>query len=358
MAAEKYKCGFCRHEYIRKNAYDKHVLLCQLQRKTVKERQRDQEDWTATPSVRELYLLICELNAKNTALEKKVDELTKWAAVKKRQLPIIDWLNENYIQGEPFHTWLANITLRRPHLVLLFENGFIEGYIQILRQLLPFEENLPIKAFDQKDNMFYIRGHPARGHPVNPDSRGHPVNPDLEGPASELTDCCAGGCVDPRISPATPVTARSGLTACCAGGCVDPRISPATPVTAQSGLTACCAGGCVDPRISPATPVTAQSGLTGCPRGVCPRGGWSIMTPEIWQSIMGTLNKQLRTEFRIWQAENMDKMHQDNFSIIYAENVKKIFGGNTQTFDRIKRDLYKHLKVNIQARLQQYAVEF
>jgi hypothetical protein len=82
------------------------------------------------------------------------------------------------------------------------------------------------------------------------------------------------------------------------------------------------------------------------------------MTPEIWQSIMGTLNKQLRTEFRIWQAENMDKMHQDNFSIIYAENVKKIFGGNTQTFDRIKRDLYKHLKVNIQARLQQYAVEF
>jgi uncharacterized membrane protein YgcG len=49
--------------------------------------------------------------------------------------------------------------------------------------------------------------------------RGHPVNPDLEGPASELTDCCAGGCGDPRISPATPVTAQSGLTACCAGGC-------------------------------------------------------------------------------------------------------------------------------------------
>jgi hypothetical protein len=55
-------------------------------------------------------------------------------------------------------------------------------------------------------------------------------------------------------------------------------------------------------------------------------------------------------EFVKWQNENKAKMSaSDDFAVLYATNVKKIMGGNNtrdQLFSRIKRELFKHLRVD------------
>ena len=80
---------------------------------------------------------------------------------------------------------------------------------------------------------------------------------------------------------------------------------------------------------------------------------WSIMSSELFEKLIASINTKIIGEFILWQNENEEKIHQDdNFANVYAHNLKKIMGGNgNSSLDvlglKIKKELFKYLKVNI-----------
>jgi hypothetical protein len=80
---------------------------------------------------------------------------------------------------------------------------------------------------------------------------------------------------------------------------------------------------------------------------------WELMSSVLFEKLMLILSKKLVKEFLNWQDENEEKIHRDdNFANTYAQNLKKVMGGNGNTsFDilglRIKKELFKYLKVTL-----------
>ena len=96
------------------------------------------------------------MTIKYSKLEKKVEELTKYTESKKRKIDVIEWLNNNYLLKTNYNNWMSSINLDITHLELVFETDLITGIYQILVNYLSDINNLPIKAFDQKDNVLFI----------------------------------------------------------------------------------------------------------------------------------------------------------------------------------------------------------
>jgi len=74
---------------------------------------------------------------------------------------------------------------------------------------------------------------------------------------------------------------------------------------------------------------------------------WSTMDDEIYMNLMHYIDKKLMTAFGIWQTENKDNMYLDDFTLIYAKNVKKIMASREALYPRIKKEFYKYLRVDL-----------
>ena len=162
-----YNCKYCNRTYKLKPNYDKHYLLCDTLNKTRIGKSKNTKENNAddyVPSMRDMFTLILELTAKNSRLEQKVEELSKWAESKKKKLNVIDWLNEKYTKNIKYTDWLAGINITRNHLEAVFKSDMVTGCYEILQSLLSVnmtedisnEQTTPIKAFDQKENILFI----------------------------------------------------------------------------------------------------------------------------------------------------------------------------------------------------------
>lgn len=151
-----YSCKYCNRNYKLKPNYDKHYLLCDTLNKSICSKNKSDNN-DHIPSLRDMFTLILELTAKNSKLEQKVEELSKWAESKKKKLNVIDWLNEKYTKNIKYSEWLAEISISRNHLEAVFKSDMVTGCYEILESLLSLhKENAPIKAFDQKENILFI----------------------------------------------------------------------------------------------------------------------------------------------------------------------------------------------------------
>lgn len=166
-----YKCICCNREYHRKLFYDKHVLLCHLMMtKSIADMKKDEQERADTPTVRVLYEIILEMNAKMVKMEARLDECEKWTSSSKRKLNIVDWLNERYNPYPVTYTsWFNIIKLNRQHLEMIFDMDYVLGLSSIIQSLilpgaeaelpgaeLPGAELPAIKCFTQKDNILFI----------------------------------------------------------------------------------------------------------------------------------------------------------------------------------------------------------
>lgn len=159
-----YKCKYCNRNYKLKPNYDKHYLLCDTINKTriskpiiCKTTKENNNDYV--PSLRDMFTIILELTAKNSQLEQRVEELSKWAESKKKKLNVIDWLNDKYTKNIKYTKWLSEINITRNHLEAVFKSDMSIGCYEILKSLLSLDmddEIIPIKAFDQKENILFI----------------------------------------------------------------------------------------------------------------------------------------------------------------------------------------------------------
>jgi len=82
---------------------------------------------------------------------------------------------------------------------------------------------------------------------------------------------------------------------------------------------------------------------------------WENIESETFTKLMHLFDKQFMVAFVQWQNENKYRMHLDDFSEIYAKNVKKIMGGNNtreQLYSRIKRELYQYMRAELPTMLE------
>jgi hypothetical protein len=208
--------------------------------KSIEDMKKDNEEYSDTPTVRVLYEIILEMNYKMVKMETKLGEYEKWIETKKRKINIIDWLNDKYKTNCSYNEWFNTIKISRDHLEMVFQMDYILGFSAILQILLPIENEytIPIKCFDNKDNILYI----------------------FDGEK------------------------------------------------------------------------------------------WDIMSGDLFEKLMMTLSKKIIGEFINWQNEHSDKLKNDEFAIMYAQNMKKIMCGNV-SLDilnaKIKKEVFKHLKINL-----------
>jgi hypothetical protein len=229
-----YICSNCYRSYKIKGYYDKHISACALLHKSNKERREDDEP---IPDHSQMYDMILVLVEKNKKLESKIDELSKWANIKKKQVHVKEWLDENYPDNITFDALVKNIEIDLEQYYLFCEQDYIDGCIMIIKSLLPLSE-LPIKAFDQKPDIFYI----------------HTLS------------------------------------------------------------------------------------------------GWKTMQPNELERALTMIERKLMTHFVKWQNTNKHRMHNESYISEYTTILQKVIGGNftkTQTYSKIRKKLYKHLKVNL-----------
>ena len=154
-----YRCKHCNKTYRRKIYFNRHVAACELLSKTSKERHDDDEAACDVPSMKKMYDMILALSARNRVLEDKVEELTKWAAIRKKRLHVVQWLNDNYQETCSFNDYICEFDIDKTHFELVTKYDYVDGIYCILKKMFPVDEEskLPIMAFDQKDNTLFIK---------------------------------------------------------------------------------------------------------------------------------------------------------------------------------------------------------
>ena len=168
----EFECGYCNRQYKRKMNYDKHMLLCNIIRKTPSERLNEQEQ-DSLPTMRELYTVIQTLVERQEKFEKQIEKMSSWINNNKKKINVLEWLNTNHSNCIDFNKWLNELIISEEDMELVFKYGFIEGMKYIINRICLFLNDningidrndgndslslsLPIKAFEQKEGTLFI----------------------------------------------------------------------------------------------------------------------------------------------------------------------------------------------------------
>ena len=233
-------CPHCQRSYQRKTFYDRHVAVCNILCKSKRDRALDAEEQSDMPTMHDLYKVVMEMTLKYNALEQKFKDMEKFVNIKKQKLDIVVWLNAKYSTATAvdYMTWFNTITVKREHLDVLFQTDYVNGVVKALLDALHREDDSPVRAFNEKPNLFYIFQNREKQ--------------------------------------------------------------------------------------------------------------WSIMDDECYLKLMYLLDKKFMIEFGKWTEENKDKLYLDDFTLIYAKNVKKIMATREHLYSRIKRELYNKLREDLE----------
>lgn len=159
-----YICEYCSKRYVRKGPYQHHILICKLSKKDSKEYTENLERTTMQkiPSQKELYKIVIDLNNKYERLEREYHELKRYVNNKRRQIDIIEWLNQNCLLEMSFSDIFMNIELDKNDILKVFELDYVKGvcdiivcFMETVKQRFQSGE-VPLRAFVQKEGVLYI----------------------------------------------------------------------------------------------------------------------------------------------------------------------------------------------------------
>lgn len=151
-------CPHCNKSFKRTKFLKEHVLVCDEIHKSKYRREADCEEENDIPSQKDMYLVLRKVLIKYTALEEEVAELRKAVHCTRKRMNVLKWLQDTFQLDIGFNAWLNEIQCERSFLEYTFEHTYVDGMIRLLLHNLRQEcEHLhPIKAFQQKPNVFYI----------------------------------------------------------------------------------------------------------------------------------------------------------------------------------------------------------
>jgi hypothetical protein len=157
VSSTKYTCKYCTRDYKEKFNYDRHVGFCEFSFKTKREVDSEIEAFEKAPTFGELFGYVKELSLRVQNLEKENAVLKQFASRQKKRIDILDWLNNRYdcIPVVDFSTWFTEINVGL-YLEQVFEYDLLTALIKCFDAYFENPDNLPIRAFQQKNNTFYV----------------------------------------------------------------------------------------------------------------------------------------------------------------------------------------------------------
>jgi hypothetical protein len=168
-----YNCAYCNKKYIRKTAYNNHLLKCKFARCSNKSNVLPLESLTLESlsrdvNIQNLFTMVIMLHNKYEKLESDYNELKKYVNVVKNKINILDYLNQNFKHdyldgagaGSNINNFMANLVLKQDHLQKIFKHDYVDGIFNIICEYIDMLNVkgtlLPIKCFNSKENVLYI----------------------------------------------------------------------------------------------------------------------------------------------------------------------------------------------------------
>jgi len=151
-------CTYCHRGFQFQDLYERHFHWCEFLWKGNRERAREQEALeTHIPSQHEQFYLLQSLLIKTAKLEKEVGQLRNTVAVRKR-VAILGYLEKarHLVPHHTFYEWLGMIAIGEDDLHTVFRNDLVEGMKKVLLRAMVQDGALPVCAFTQKRDTFYI----------------------------------------------------------------------------------------------------------------------------------------------------------------------------------------------------------
>ena len=158
-------CVNCGKTYVKRVNLEKHLVICDLLQISKSRSNTNpilnlllEDEDEPLPSQRKLFQMLIELGQRYTKLEDKVDELNKWVVRKKKKINVLEWLNANITPTILFEKLIDKIEVTEQDINNLLEKSFYDVMNAIFsRTIYKFDEKeMPIFAFVQKQNLFYI----------------------------------------------------------------------------------------------------------------------------------------------------------------------------------------------------------
>ena len=138
-------CPYCFKIYKKKACYENHIFKCQRENKLD----------CKTPNNDQLYSLITNLTDKYNDVFRELQCLKNSINTKYKKLNVIEWLNTyEKIDNQCFQRSCENIVLNMDDLNIIFDNGFVNGVVNILTN--NFINFNTLKCFKEKKNMIYV----------------------------------------------------------------------------------------------------------------------------------------------------------------------------------------------------------
>lgn len=166
-------CTYCGKGYKSRNAFDKHLILCEILSKAKNKNtnknknsiQLDIEEDDDIPPNRRMYLMLLELGNKYNKLEQKMEEMSKWVVQKKKKINMLEWLNTSIEPTYTFDALSSKIIVTDTIIEFLLNNSFNDTLNELFSTNLYIREEIEVKdttevvplfASGQKANTFYI----------------------------------------------------------------------------------------------------------------------------------------------------------------------------------------------------------
>jgi hypothetical protein len=156
-----YQCLYCKREYKEKFNYDRHKVCCEFLSKSRREQLNEIDRIEKIPTQKEMYMLIQELALRNEKLEK---EIAKLKNIQKQKINILEWLNSpNSVKTNPkiyFMDWILKVVFPEIQNILeiVYQTNLSNGLIKLFQNIINLDDlnSLPIRAYENKTNIFYI----------------------------------------------------------------------------------------------------------------------------------------------------------------------------------------------------------
>jgi hypothetical protein len=138
----------------------KHTLLCEIINRPKKKLIIEDEHPYEILSQQKICEILLELCSKYNVLEQKVTEINKYVIKKKKNINVLNWLNDNIHPLLLFEKLYEEIVIIDEDIVSILNNSFYDTINNIFsRTIYKIHENrYPIFAFIQKVNTLYIYG--------------------------------------------------------------------------------------------------------------------------------------------------------------------------------------------------------
>lgn len=153
----KYSCKYCKTSYKEKFNFDRHIGFCEFSFKSTKEIENEIEAFDKCPTIVQLFGYVKELSVRVIKLEKENALLKQFASKQRKRIDVLDWLNNryDYIPEIDFTAWMTSIPVEA-YLEQVFEYDLLTALLKCFDASFDNLDKLPVRAFCQKTNMFYI----------------------------------------------------------------------------------------------------------------------------------------------------------------------------------------------------------